>query len=95
MSPERWRQVEELYHSARDQGTGILANADPELRREVQRLLARDSGRIAGRTAADVTGDATQTQIGGITHIQPKTSVKVKGVPPRSGLFFWDTQPAA
>lgn len=31
----------------------------------------------------------------GITHIQPKTSVKVKGVPPRSGLFFWDTQPAA
>ena len=45
MSPERWRQVEDLYHAALDQ-TGderlrLLAGADPEMRREVESLLAQ------------------------------------------------------
>ena len=49
MTPERWRQVEQLYHSARerqpDQRSAFLAGAcqgDEELRREVESLLQQD-----------------------------------------------------
>jgi Tol biopolymer transport system component len=43
MSPGRWRQIEELYQAARDlDGTRraeLLAQADPDLRREIEKLL--------------------------------------------------------
>jgi tetratricopeptide (TPR) repeat protein len=45
MTPDRLRQIEELYHSLRenpaDLRAALLAQADPELRREVESLLAR------------------------------------------------------
>ena len=45
MNPERWRQVEELYHAARECGpdrrAALLSPADPEVRREVESLLAQ------------------------------------------------------
>ena len=41
MPPERWRQIEELYHAAQ-KDRAVLANADPELRREVESLLAQE-----------------------------------------------------
>ena len=45
MDPERWRRIEELYQSAVDSDVAeratLLANADPELRREVESLLAQ------------------------------------------------------
>ena len=45
MTPDRIRQIEELYHSARESSASgraaLLALADPELRREVESLLAR------------------------------------------------------
>src|SRR4051812_34934805 len=45
MDPERWRQIEELYQSAVDSDVAeratLLANADPEMRREVESLLAQ------------------------------------------------------
>src|ERR1700693_5760075 len=48
MTPSRWQQIEELYHAARECGPGeraaLLAQADRELRREVESLLAQDSG---------------------------------------------------
>src|SRR5580698_499098 len=44
MTPERWRQIEELYHAARERGPVALANAEPELRAEVEKLLAQPSG---------------------------------------------------
>jgi tetratricopeptide (TPR) repeat protein len=44
MTPDRLRQVEELYHAAREcsaeQRSALLARADPDLRREVESLLA-------------------------------------------------------
>ena len=44
MSAERFRQIAELYHAAREGTAGeraaMLAQADPELRREVESLLA-------------------------------------------------------
>jgi len=47
MTPERRRQVEDLYHAvvectAAERST-LLAQADPELRAEVESLLARES----------------------------------------------------
>jgi len=57
MSPQRWRQIEELYHAARENGEAVLADADPDLREEVQRLLAQDSedgGKLLDQRAADL-----------------------------------------
>ena len=56
MTPERFRQIEELYHAARestaDERAALLAQADPELRREVESLLAQpDSGEFLDRPA--------------------------------------------
>ena len=42
MTPERVRQIEDLYHAARED-RAVLAQADPDLRREVESLLAQDS----------------------------------------------------
>ncbi len=55
MTRERWRQIEELYHSARERGPAVLEGTDPELRLEVEKLLAQDSaGKILDRPAADL-----------------------------------------
>ncbi len=55
MNPERWRQIDELYHSARERGPSVLEGTDPDIRQEVERLLAQDSGgRILDSPAADL-----------------------------------------
>jgi len=45
MFPERFRQVEELYHAARESAgaerAALLSRADPELRAAVEALLAQ------------------------------------------------------
>ena len=43
MPPERWQQIDELYHAAREHGREVLAGADPELRSQVEALLAQDA----------------------------------------------------
>ena len=47
MTPDRLRQIEELFHAARTESAekraALLARADPELRREVESLLARQN----------------------------------------------------
>jgi len=47
MTPERVRQIEELYHAARErtpvERVALLAHADPELRGKVESLLAQDA----------------------------------------------------
>jgi hypothetical protein len=56
MTPERFQQIEELYHAARAQ-TGeeravLLSHVDPQLRREVESLLAQpESARFLDRPA--------------------------------------------
>ena len=66
MNPERWRQIEELYHTAREHEPGkralFLADAcgdDPDLRREIEFLLAQDFG---DTPASDPLGDSAATQ---------------------------------
>ncbi len=48
MTPERLRQIEELFHAACERSgaerAALLAQADSDLRREVESLLARQSG---------------------------------------------------
>src|ERR1700679_2793204 len=72
MNPERFRQIEELYHAAREgtpgQRAALLAETDPELRREVELLLSQPSGgefldRPAIQNAPDLLEDATVTEI--------------------------------
>ena len=59
MPPERWREIEALYHAALEREPAaratLLEGADPELRREVESLLAQDSSETVGLTAADPT----------------------------------------
>src|SRR5580658_5223912 len=72
MSPERFRQIEELYHAAREgtpeQRAALLDQTDPELRREVESLLSRLSGgdfldRPAIQNAPELLEDSTVTQL--------------------------------
>src|SRR5215471_11791333 len=69
MTPERFQQIEELYHAARaktgDERAALLAQTDPELRSEVESLLAQpDSAKFLDRPAlenAAELGEATVT----------------------------------
>ncbi len=72
MSPEQFRRIEELYHAAREgtpeERAALLAQSDPELRREVESLLAGCSGgefqdRRAVRNALEPLGDATVNRL--------------------------------
>ncbi len=72
MTPERLRQIEELYHAARegaaDERAALLAQADPELRREVESLFAERTGdefldRPAIQNAPELLEDATVTAV--------------------------------
>jgi eukaryotic-like serine/threonine-protein kinase len=67
MIPQRWRQIEELYHAARESGAGVLADADPDLRSEVERLLAQDSeggNKLLDQVAEDLIADPTPVTAG-------------------------------
>ncbi|MDR3700037.1 MAG: protein kinase [Candidatus Sulfopaludibacter sp.] len=62
MTPERWQQIEVLYHSARERGLAVLEGTDPDLRREVVRLLEQDSeGKFLDRPAVEMLGDLAAT----------------------------------
>ena len=51
MTPERFQQIEELYHAARN-NRGVLDTADPALRSEVESLLAQNpSGEVIDHPA--------------------------------------------
>jgi eukaryotic-like serine/threonine-protein kinase len=72
MSPKRIRQIEELYHAARygtaEERAALLAQADPELRREVESLLIEPAGggfldRPAVQNAPELLEDATVTAV--------------------------------
>ena len=74
MSPERLRQIEELYHSAREEGLGVLAGVDPELRREVEKLLAQDSesgGKLLDQRAADLIGGESGPELAAGSRLGP------------------------
>jgi tetratricopeptide (TPR) repeat protein/predicted Ser/Thr protein kinase len=70
MTPERFQQIEEVYHAARErtaeERAALLAQIDPELRREVESLLATRAGgelleRRAMQNAQQLLRDSTLT----------------------------------
>jgi Tol biopolymer transport system component/predicted Ser/Thr protein kinase len=81
MTPERWQQVDQLYHSALErepeQRGVFLAEAcaeDEELRREVESLLAHEGpplDRPAWEGAADLLDGPTRTQLVPGTQLGP------------------------
>jgi len=71
MTPERFQQIEELYHAAREKSAeeraALLARTDPELRREIESLLRQRAGgefleRPAIENAPQLVEDATLTK---------------------------------
>ena len=57
MSLQRWQQIEDLYHSACEHGVTVLDGADPEIRKEVEQLLAHTSengDKLLDQRAADL-----------------------------------------
>jgi serine/threonine protein kinase len=71
MLPERWRQIEDLYHLACDRGDGVLANADPDIRREVEALLAQNSAGILDKAVVSSLRDFRESQIGSGSQLGP------------------------
>jgi hypothetical protein len=68
MSPDRLRRIEELFHAAREgtaeERAALLAQTDPELRREVELLLSDPGGcefldRPAIQNAPELVADST------------------------------------
>ena len=68
MTPDRVRQIAELYHSVRespaDRRAALLAQADPELRREVESLLARQDEGLPTLDALTMTVLHSGTRLG-------------------------------
>jgi serine/threonine protein kinase len=85
MTSEHWRQIEELYHSARECDPGkraaLLAEAEPEIRAQVERMLALDfSGdRFPDHPAADPLEKSTEVILGAGSQIGPYKIVGVLG----------------
>lgn len=80
MSPEQFRRIEELYHAAREgtpeERAAMLAQTDPELRREVEALLSESDGvefleRPAIRNSPELLEDATVTRVDSGAYLGP------------------------
>jgi serine/threonine-protein kinase len=71
MSPDRFQEIEDLYHAARNATAGeraaLLEQVDPDLRREVESLLAQPPGGFldqpAIHNAPDLLEDSTVTAL--------------------------------
>jgi tetratricopeptide (TPR) repeat protein len=76
MTPERWRQIEDLFHAARertaDERAALLAGAEAEVRGEVEALLAKDkSGKFLDRPATDLLTEETAAAVAVGTQVGP------------------------
>jgi serine/threonine protein kinase len=68
VDPERYRQLEELYHLARE-NRAALDQADPELRREVESLLKQDG--VSLPSLPKLADHSTVTQVAAGTLLGP------------------------
>ena len=74
MDRVRWRQIEELYNSAMDLPpagrAALLARADPDIRAEVEVLLAQPSGgALLDQPAEDLLGESSVIQLAAGTRL--------------------------
>jgi eukaryotic-like serine/threonine-protein kinase len=67
MTPDRLQQIEELFNSVREapsaERAGLLAQADPEVRREVESLLLRQKACLILDRSAEALEDPTITEL--------------------------------
>ena len=68
MDRERWRHIEKLYESVVERSpaerAALMAEADPETRREVEVLLAQPiAGALLDQPAADLFGESSLTKL--------------------------------
>ena len=66
MSSQRWRQIEELYHSACEHGPAVLDGVDPAIRAEVEKLLSHtseDGNKLLDQRASELMIDLKETSI--------------------------------
>jgi eukaryotic-like serine/threonine-protein kinase len=68
MTPEQWRQIEDLYRAAQQRSPGdraaLLECTDPDIRNRVERMLALESdGQILDRSPEGVLDASTKTVI--------------------------------
>ena len=76
ITPDRWRQIEDLYHAARGRSpadrAALLERTDPDIRARVERMLAIDSGgQILDQSAGGLLDDPTKTVISSGTQLGP------------------------
>jgi len=76
MTPERWRQIEELYHAAREHSpadrAALLERTDPEIRARVERMLEVESGgQLLDQSPDGLLADPTKTVIARGTQLGP------------------------
>src|SRR5215469_7811258 len=67
MTPEHIQQIEDLYHAVREaslvERAALLDQADPELRREVESLIAHQDDRLILDHSAPLADDLTKTTL--------------------------------
>jgi Tol biopolymer transport system component len=67
MTPDRWKQIEELFHAARERGVETLSGVDPELRAKVEKLLA---GADARHDLLDIPNELiTESEVSGLPRL--------------------------
>jgi tetratricopeptide (TPR) repeat protein len=80
MTPERFQQIDKLYHAARESSAeeraALLAQIDPELRREIESLLAQGTGveflnRPALQNAPQLVEDSRLTEVASPVSLGP------------------------
>ena len=76
MTPERWRQIEDLYEAAQKCAPGeraaLLDHTDPEIRSRVERMLQIESGgQILDRPAGGFLADPPPTPVAIGSHLGP------------------------
>ena len=80
MEQQRWRQIEQLYHSAKEQDPARIhafltevCRGDEDLRREIESLLAQDTSRdcLLDRPARELIGDSTASLFAAAAHLGP------------------------
>jgi eukaryotic-like serine/threonine-protein kinase len=91
MDPSRWKQIEDLYHAALERPPGeraaFLAQADPELRREVESLLAQEShGQPLNRPAWEDAASLLESTVAQITPGMQLGPYKIEGTLGTGGM---------
>ncbi len=76
MTPDRWRQIEELYHAAQkcnsNERAALLEGTDPDIRSRVERMLALESSnQFLDLPPGGLLDSATQTIVASGTQLGP------------------------